>query len=460
MTTEKLSMTSFKSQVERSWLTRIGYARNPLELPAVLELERGQMPMPIGSDQGPRPGAYLLEDKSVSKNHAELRFRDEAFELVDLGSSNGTSVNGTPLLPDAPHRLKDGDLIQMGGSFLCFRAGLFDKNTVPKTPTKNETLTSVCPEFISEVHELRGAALTDAPVLIHGETGTGKEVFARALHELSRRTGEYVAVNTAGLQAGLVPAELYGVARGAHSTAENGRPGLIRSADQGTVLLDEIGDMPMQIQPSLLRIIQEGAVLPVGGDKYIPVDVRWIAATHRDPTDATNLRPDLVGRLAATKVTIPPLRERMEDFGLLVARILAELGGDNVQFAPDAYARMLYFDWPKNVRQLYHFLKRVVGLSFDVVTVDILYKAEIGHPPATKKQNEDSDWDPEHMKTWLREHSGSVTGLSRHLGVNRMKIHRFLKDHGIDANAYRAKPMKKKPRRTPVRKKGKSPVTS
>jgi hypothetical protein len=439
MATQILSKSSFMNRVPCTWLNRIAYAFNPLELPEITPIEPEALPLLFARDQGPMPGAYLVDDKSVSGRHAELRFRDQKFELVDLGSTNGTFVNDLRLPPNAPHQLKDGDLIQMGATFFCFRTGSFVQLTVPRTPTENDRLTSVCPAFINAVIGLRNAALTAEPVLLLGETGTGKEIFARMIHEASGRPGKYIAINTAGIPPALASAELFGVVKGAHSTADHERLGLIRTADRGTVLLDEIGDMPLDTQTILLRLLQEARVLAVGADETVGIDVRFVAATHRNPDDEKLLRRDLVARLRGITIKIPPLRRRIDDMGLLIGRILTELGASDIRFAADAYARMCLFDWPENVRQLYNVLRRATACRNREITVDMIEAAGIGLAK-TPEPDEDTEPTPESARVRLREHNGNVASVARSLGMGRMAFFRFLKKHGIDPDAYRPNP--------------------
>jgi len=208
-------------------------------------------------------------------------------------------------------------------------------------------------------------------VLIVGESGTGKEVVARALHERSvRRERPFVAINCAAVPESLLESELFGHARGAFTDARTARAGLFVQADGGTLLLDEIGDMPLPLQAKLLRVLQERRVRPVGSDVEVPIDVRLIAATHRDleaAAEAERFRTDLLYRLDVLRVEVPPLRERGNDVLLLaqsfVQALSARLDKPVQSFTPEVAARLLSYAWPGNVRELQNCIERAVVLA-------------------------------------------------------------------------------------------------
>jgi DNA-binding NtrC family response regulator len=212
---------------------------------------------------------------------------------------------------------------------------------------------------------------TDANVLIRGETGTGKEVVARLIHaSSSRRAAPFVAMNMAAIPENLAESELFGHVRGAFTGAERTRTGKFRSADHGTLFLDEIGDMPKGLQSKLLRALQERSVQPVGGGDNVPIDVRVIAATHRNLEQLVKdgyFREDLFYRLDVIPIELPPLRERREDIGLLAEHFRKEFNGrDGRQvpgFTAEVLARLQSQDWPGNVRQLENAIERLVLLA-------------------------------------------------------------------------------------------------
>ncbi|WP_395824746.1 sigma 54-interacting transcriptional regulator [Archangium minus] len=222
------------------------------------------------------------------------------------------------------------------------------------------------PEMRRVVDAARQVAVTDAPVLLSGETGTGKEVLARALHGWSnRRDMPFVKVNCAALPAGLVESELFGHVKGAFSGAVRDRPGRFQLADGGTLLLDEVGDMPLEIQARLLRVLQEGTLQPVGSDHTMRVDVRVIAATHVDLEKAVEegtFREDLYYRLSVFPLRLPPLRERREDLPQLAAHILEGIqrrtGRGPWHLSEESLRRMKAYEWPGNIRELVNVLER------------------------------------------------------------------------------------------------------
>ena len=223
------------------------------------------------------------------------------------------------------------------------------------------------------LHKIEQVAPTPTTVLILGETGTGKELFARAIHHLSERQDRpLVKVNCAALPAGIVESELFGHEKGAFTGASSRRTGRFALADRGTIFLDEVGDLPMDVQAKLLRVLQEGEFEPVGGDKTMKVNVRVIAATNRDLQEATragDFRTDLYYRLAVFPVSVPPLRERKEDIPELVKLFVSRFGksiGKPVTTIPhDVMVTLQGHAWPGNIRELQNVVERLVILTPD-----------------------------------------------------------------------------------------------
>jgi len=246
-------------------------------------------------------------------------------------------------------------------------------------------------ELLGESRELRElcrlldrVAPTDSTVLVRGETGTGKELVARALHRRSRRAeGPFVAINCASVPEALLESELFGHAKGAFTDARAARRGLLQRAAGGTLFLDEVGDMPLALQAKLLRVLQDRRVRPVGSDEEVPVDVRVVAATHRDLEAAVEegvFRRDLLYRLAVIEVEVPPLRARGNDVLLLAeafVRRYAERAGKAVAgISTDVAGRLLGWDWPGNVRELQNCVERAVALAeHDALVVGDLPRA-------------------------------------------------------------------------------------
>ncbi|CAN5853494.1 N/A [soil metagenome] len=225
--------------------------------------------------------------------------------------------------------------------------------------------------IVEALETIQYVANTDCNILIQGETGTGKELFARAAHRASSRRGQaFIPVNCAAIPETLLETELFGHVKGAFTGANTARPGRFMSANQGTIFLDEIGDLPLSAQAKLLRVLEERTVCPVGSDSEIPVDVRIIAATHRNleqmVADGT-FRADLYFRLAVVPVLLPALRERADDIiqiaELCVARVAQRIGRDVDSLDATAKAALIAYAWPGNVRELSHLIERAVLLA-------------------------------------------------------------------------------------------------
>src|SRR5262249_31546947 len=277
------------------------------------------------------------------------------------------------------------------------------------------------------------------PVVLEGETGTGKEVLARALHGISGRTGEIIAVNCGALPRDLVEGELFGHRKGAFSGATEDRLGLVRSADKGTLFLDEIGDLPASAQATLLRVLQEREVRPVGGTRTISVDLRVVAATHRSLDQmvaAGEFRADLLARIAGYRFEMPPLRARREDMGLLLGAILKRLAPERAaatSIHPRAVRALLGHPRPGNVRELEQCLRGAVVLAeggpIELEHLPaVVQRVLVG--PAARDSEEGAR--QEQILALLREHRGNIAAVAKHMGKARMQVQRWLKRYGID----------------------------
>ncbi|MHC4957239.1 MAG: sigma-54-dependent transcriptional regulator [Planctomycetota bacterium] len=282
-------------------------------------------------------------------------------------------------------------------------------------------------------------------VLLQGDTGTGKELIARAIHEASRRAaGPYVTVNCASLPEGLLESELFGHTRGAFTGAATDRKGLFAAADGGTILLDEIGDMPLAVQAKLLRVLESGEVRPVGSTSLRTVDVRVVAATHRDLEGAVDegaFRRDLYYRLNAVTIRVPPLREREGDLPLLAAHFLRRhvLGtGRSVRGLTEAARRVLEsYSWPGNVRELSHVLERAVALSRGP-TIDAEdlpdHLREASARTAPPGQQTLDEVEKAHILAVVQSVEGNRGRASEILGIDRKTLYRKLLRYGIDSD--------------------------
>jgi two-component system, NtrC family, response regulator GlrR len=293
---------------------------------------------------------------------------------------------------------------------------------------------------------LERAAPTEAKVLLEGETGTGKSEAARALHAASRRrSGPLVVVDCGALSDQLLDSELFGHEKGAFTGAHARRIGALEEASGGTVFLDEIGELPLSLQPKLLRALEERQIRRVGSNAYRPIDVRVIAATHRDlgaEVTAGGFRADLYFRLAVVRVALPPLRQRAEDVPLIAERLLRGLGAGPSQLQhllrPEHLGALSSADWPGNVRELRNHLQRclVLGLTSaperspapaapDSHTVDPTI------PYAVARRAALDAFERAYAGALLASQGGKVTAAAEAAGLNRVYLHKLLRRHGL-----------------------------
>jgi transcriptional regulator of acetoin/glycerol metabolism len=383
-----------------------------------------------------------LPDARMSMQHARLSRDGERWLVTDLGSRNGVHRHGTRI--DRAF-VDDGDVLTLGHTLLRFRAELpahaaqpADRDGATLTPPA-PGLETLLPRLENDFGVLREMLAASLPIMILGDTGTGKEVLARALHQLSGRAGELVAVNCGALPPNLVESELFGHVRGAFSGAVADRPGLVRAAHDGTLLLDEVGDLPLAAQTAFLRVLQERSVLAVGAQRPVKVDFALVSATHR-PLDVLvaggHFRADLFARLAGYRLTLPPLGERLEDLALIMRAILVAHDRADAIFTPAAGQALLAYDWPRNVRELELALLAALALAPDRC-IDV---AHLPAPIAAALPSPDDDHSDEllqRLTALMTEHAGNVSEVARALGKGRTQINRWLKRYGLDANRFR-----------------------
>jgi DNA-binding NtrC family response regulator len=305
-----------------------------------------------------------------------------------------------------------------------------------------------------EVHKTIGlVADSDATLLLTGETGTGKEVVARAIHRYGRRAeGPFIAVNCAAIPAELLESELFGHVRGAFAGAIAERHGAFRDADGGSLFLDEIGDMELAMQAKILRVLQERSITPVGG-RPIRVDVRILAATHRDlveRTGAGRFREDLFYRLNVVPIHLPALRERLADIVPLAEHFLRSAGAPSKSLTPQAAARLLAHAWPGNVRELKNAIERAVVLSRSLV-IDAADLDFLGGPPGMRPavpeewaagdlQRAIARLEAHMIARALRETGGNRTEAARRLGIHRQLLYAKAEKYGIAIGGPSANP--------------------
>ncbi|WP_437560865.1 sigma 54-interacting transcriptional regulator [Sorangium sp. So ce542] len=430
-------------------------SHRPLASPARIALDdveevvigRGSSRRLEVTDSGPRRRVEIrLDDPWLSSRHARFMRVLGRWCFEDCGSKNGCVVNGSPR---KQAELAEGDVIELGRTFFLYRTAM---PRGPKEGTLLEAsslsvpvpgLLSLIPSQLEMFRQLALVAGSTIPVLLHGETGTGKEVMARAIHALSGRPGAFVPINCGALPRELVEGELFGHRRGAFSGAIEDSPGLVRSADRGTLFLDEIGDLHIAAQAALLRVLQEREVRPVGGTRAIAVDLRVVSATHRPLRRMAALgefRNDLLARLAGHDVELSPLRDRREDLGLLLAAVLRRVQAEraeHIQLHPRATRALLTHSWPLNIRELEQCITTAAVLAqHGAIDLDHLNGA-LKRNAADAAAHGDDAARPDELKALLREHGGNIAGVARTLGKARMQIHRWLKRYQINPDDFR-----------------------
>jgi hypothetical protein len=384
----------------------------------------------LGRDKG---CDMTLPGRETSRRHAEIRLDGCVPHIRDLESRNGVYVNGKRL---AETHLKFDDVVRLGDW-----VGI----VVPFDPELEASFRAIASNWYGGgrlsmvVEPARRAARTDIPVTIEGETGTGKEDLARAIHAWSGRTGNFVGVNCATIQPDLAESTLFGHRKGAFTGADRAAIGYFRAASGGTLLLDEIVELPLAVQAKLLRALEEGAVVPVGETEPVKVDVRVLAATQEPLAAACGergFRADLMARLEGLAIRLPPLRERREDVAPLLLMFLSQMAGGNPpQVDPKLVEQLLLYDWPLNVRELSHLARQLLALH---ATEPILKRSglplrmrEAGKPseepwqkPIRSATQDEEAF--EQLVLALRANTGNVARAAAALGISRARAYRLL----------------------------------
>ena len=397
--------------------------------------------------------AVRLEGNDVSRRHAALRRStpDAEVEIVDLGSRNGVRVNGRPVA-SAP--LGHGDVVRLGGWVGVVAGAPADFGEIAPGLHGGASLKAA-------LAPLRQAAPSDLPIVLEGETGTGKEVVARSLHQWSGRPGPFVAVNCAALPEGLAEGELFGYRRGAFTGADRASPGFFRSAEGGTLLLDEVSDLPMALQAKLLRVLEQREVQPLGETRPVPIDVRIAVAGQQPLMDVVRegrFRPDLLARLDGLTVRLPPLRRCREDVPPLFSHLLAAWSPGRVPaIESDLVERLCLHDWPFNVRELVLLVRRLMTLHGDATTLGAQHLPErIGAqaaapapvpPGASTPRSAPPSAVPAAasgeplglpaLVVALRVSGGNVARASAMLGITRQRAYRLMEGQSVDLEALR-----------------------
>ncbi|HEY1813892.1 MAG TPA: sigma 54-interacting transcriptional regulator [Kofleriaceae bacterium] len=408
-----------------------------------VELGRGERRAAVRTDlDGVDVLAIVLPDHRMSGQHARISRIGDAWVLEDLGSKNGTWIAARR---STRHTLRDGDAIVVGHTVLVFRADGGEVDDTEELPRALLGWGTMSPILAARFAELEAAAATLVPIEITGESGTGKELVARGVHEHARRSGRFVAVNCGAIPANLVEAELFGHRKGAFTGAGEERLGLVRSADGGTLFLDEVAELPAAAQASLLRVLQEREVLPIGSDRPIRVDLRIVSATHRSldrDVEAGRFRADLRARLLGFAIELPPLRARREDLGHVIGALLERLApGREVAFTIDAATALYEHAWPLNVRELERSLAAALAVArgrIEPAHLPQVTRERGSTPPPLERDDVDlgalSDVDRQirdALAAAIARHAGNLAAVARELGKDRTQIRRWMKRFGL-----------------------------
>ncbi|HYV43342.1 MAG TPA: sigma 54-interacting transcriptional regulator [Myxococcaceae bacterium] len=406
-----------------------------LEGRIVGRLVLGERPAIVGSD----PSCDLpIDHPTVSRRHLEVSLGRGGVQVNDLGSTNGTRYLGAQVAEA---------LVPLGAALLLGSAELRVQAPAPQGEVGWGRLRTRSPVMARAMERLGRVAASDSTVLLEGETGTGKEVTARSIHESSaRRAGPFEIVDCGALAPALAGSELFGHVRGAFTGADRDREGAFERAASGTLLLDEIGELPLELQPLLLRALESREIRRVGDGRYRPMDARIVAATHRDlraESTAGRFREDLWHRLSVVRVRLPPLRERPEDVPLLAQALLDSLGARaaGVALSPQTLAALQAHRWPGNVRELRNVIEAAVTLGEPEPSIEPPGTAgatagDTAEAPEAREYREARRraldlFERDFVTALLERCGGNVSRAAEEAGVARPYLHRLLKKHGV-----------------------------
>jgi transcriptional regulator with GAF, ATPase, and Fis domain len=406
----------------------------------------------------------VLGDDTVSRHHCELVRTGEGIHVKDLGSTNGTKVAGARVQEAT---FPAGTVLRVGEVEIALRPQPQRIEVLPSDQTRFGPAIGHSVAMRTIFALLERIAPTDATVLLQGETGTGKDVLARAVVDASpRATKPFVVVDCGAVSYSLLESELFGHERGAFTGAVAMRQGAFELAEGGTVFLDEIGELPLDVQPKLLRVLETREFRRVGGNRTFRCDVRVIAATKRDlPREVAGgrFREDLYYRLAVVPVFVPPLRARRDDIAPLVEHILRSTGSGDVSLAKETTEALSAHDWPGNVRELRNVLERALYMTrasgekeLNAIAFPLGSGGAFGAPgtaglgaaPGTEtaydfdsqrsyrdtRAKYDADFEKRYVKWLLGRHNGNVSAAAREAKMDRKHLHDMAKKHALRGN--------------------------
>lgn len=441
------------------------------EIPEVVSLRKCQLVVVDGPNRGKKltlnknvtklgkreNNDLILTDKTVSRNHAEIEYTSDSFLLRDLGSTNGTFLNGSKV---KEAYLSPGDLIKIGNSSLEFEA--FDEKIKIEPSDKEEfgLMVGKSRKMRQIFSILEKISPTHATVIIEGETGTGKDLVAQAIHENSQRKGKpFMVFDCSAVAPNLIESELFGHEKGSFTGAVKSRRGAFEEANTGTLFLDEIGELTSELQPKLLRALEQREIKRVGGNIPVKIDVRVVCATNKNlrrEIEENRFREDLYYRLSVVKISLPPLRDRAEDIPAIVERFLT-VGKFNkkedgtlkvIRVEDDALKLLMRYQWPGNVRELSNVIERAVSfVDGDTITkshLDFVF-AEMAHgeertermkvdsdmPFKDAKQQIVEDFEREYLTELVERNNHNLSKASREAQIDRKHLRNLLKKYNI-----------------------------
>jgi two-component system, NtrC family, response regulator GlrR len=386
---------------------------------------------------------FVVDDPTVSRFHCEIRVGADGARIRDAKSRNGTVVDGVSVIEAF---LRSGSRIRLGRAVLEFELGEETLRLPLSERTTFGSLSGTSVAMRGTFAMLERAAATDVTVLVEGETGTGKSQAARAIHEASaRKAGPFVTVDCGAILGNLLESELFGHEKGSFTGATDRRIGAFEEASGGTVFLDEVGELPIDLQPKLLRALEAREVRRVGSNAYRPIDVRVIAATNRDlriDVNGNRFRADLYFRLAVVTIQMPPLRQRPEDIPALVEGLLGSLRASAEDAAPlrgpEFMARLGHAAWSGNVRELRNYLERCLVMRAALPLGDAPrnidedgFAVNPSAPYAAERDRVLADFERRYFEALLRAHDGKVARAAEAAQLDRRYLYRILSRLGI-----------------------------
>jgi DNA-binding NtrC family response regulator len=383
-----------------------------------------------------------LKDSTVSRYHVEFTARPDGVRVRDLESKNGTWLGATRVTEVI---VEDKATITVGKTRLLVSMIEADLGTPAEQASFGPAIGAArsMKQLFGILEKVSGS---DSTVLLLGETGTGKEVLARAIHQKSKRANRpFIVFDCGAVAPTLIESELFGHVRGSFTGAVSDRNGAFLEADGGTIFLDEIGELPIDLQPKLLRVLEAGTVRRVGEDKHRRIDVRVVAATHRnleEEVEAGRFRRDLYYRLAVVLVTVPPLRDRLEDLPLLTQHFVKTMGRGEFELPRDLMSRFAAYTWPGNVRELRNLIERALaGADVEPMPMEAIStrssapgESITDRPFKEAKERLVDSFTKDYLEALLQKCGGNISKMAREAGIARNYVHRLVSKYGLKAH--------------------------